>query len=82
MTNCLKWKKKTKIITLDCSFQDQLKLCFKVLLLWRYEVKDFQKCPVFYLFCVVVHENNTKYHDFNTFRKLREGATIIISWEI
>jgi hypothetical protein len=80
MTNCLKWKK-TKIIALDCSFQDQLKLCCKVLLLWRYEVKDFQKCPIFILFCVFLHENNTKYHDFNTFRKLRGGATIIILWE-
>jgi hypothetical protein len=50
MTNCLKWKKKTKVIALDCSFRDQLKLCSKVLLLWRYEVKDFQKCPIFYLF--------------------------------
>jgi hypothetical protein len=47
MTNCLKWKK-TKVIALDCSFRDQLELCSKVLLLWRYEVKDFQKCPVFF----------------------------------
>jgi hypothetical protein len=51
MTNCLKWKK-TKVIALDCSFQDQLKLCSKVLLLWRYEVKDFQKCPVFFILFV------------------------------
>jgi hypothetical protein len=39
---------KTKVIALDCSFRDQLELCSKVLLLWRYEVKYFQKCPVFF----------------------------------
>jgi hypothetical protein len=27
------------------------------------------------------HENNTKQHGFDTFRKPREGATIFISWE-
>jgi hypothetical protein len=44
MTNCLKWKK-TKIIALDCSFQDQLKLCFKVLLLWRYYQRSGTQPP-------------------------------------
>ena len=32
-------------------------------------------------FCVFLHENNTKHDDFNTFRNLREGAAINISWE-
>jgi FAD synthase len=29
------------------SFQNQLEFCPKVLLLWRYGVKDIQKCPFF-----------------------------------
>jgi len=36
--------KKTKVVALHCSFQNLFELCSKVLLLWRYEVKDFQKC--------------------------------------
>jgi hypothetical protein len=35
----------------------------------------------FFVFCVFLHENNTKQHDFNTFRKLREEATTIVLWE-
>ena len=27
-------------------------------------------------------EQKTKQHDFNIFRKLRKGATTIVSWEI
>ena len=50
--------------------------------LWRYDVNDFQKRWVFFfLFCIFLHKNNTKQHDFNTFGKLREGATNIVSWE-
>jgi hypothetical protein len=41
---------KTKVIALHCSFQNQLELCCKVLLLWRYEVKDLQKHRVFFCF--------------------------------
>jgi hypothetical protein len=48
MTNYQKWTK-TKIVALNCSFQNQLEFCCKVLLLWRYEVKDFQKWPVFFV---------------------------------
>ena len=33
-------------------------------------------------FCVLLDENNTKSHDFTTFGKLKEGATIVVPWEI
>jgi hypothetical protein len=59
MTNYHKWTK-TKIVGLNCSFQNQLEFCSKVLLLWRYEVKDFQKWPVFFFFCIFLNENNSK----------------------
>jgi hypothetical protein len=39
---------KMKVVALNYSFQNQLEFCSKVLLLWRYERKDFQKCPVFF----------------------------------
>jgi hypothetical protein len=35
-----------KVVALNYSFQNQLEFCSKVLLLWRYERKDFQKRPV------------------------------------
>ena len=35
-----------------------------------------------FIFCIFLHENKTKSHDFNTFRKLKERATIVVSWEI
>ena len=35
----------------------------------------------FFVFCIFLHEKNTKQHDFNIFRKLRTGATTIVSWE-
>jgi hypothetical protein len=49
MTNYQKWTK-TKVVALNYSFQNQLEFCPKVLPLWRYEVKDFQKRPVFFFF--------------------------------
>jgi hypothetical protein len=39
MTNYQKCSK-MKVVALHCSFQNQLKLCFKVLPLWRCKVKD------------------------------------------
>ena len=36
----------------------------------------------FFVFCIFLHEKNTKQHDFNIFRKLRKEATTIVSWEI
>ena len=42
--------KKTKVVALHCSFQNQFKLCPKVLPLWRYYIKDFQKCRIFFWF--------------------------------
>jgi hypothetical protein len=30
---------------------------------------------------IFLHENKTKSHDFNTFKKLRERATTAISWK-
>jgi hypothetical protein len=39
---------KMKVVALNYSFQNQLEFCSKVLLLWRYERKDFQKRPVFF----------------------------------
>ena len=35
----------------------------------------------FFVFCIFLFENKIKQHDFNTFRKLREGATTIVLWE-
>jgi hypothetical protein len=49
MTNFLKWGK-TKVVALKYTFQNQLEFCSEVLPLWRYEVKDFQKRCVFFLF--------------------------------
>jgi hypothetical protein len=49
MTNYQKWTK-SKVVALNYSFQNQLEFCPEVLPLWRYEVKDFQKCLVFFLF--------------------------------
>ena len=40
MTNYQKWSK-TKVVALHCSFLNLFQLCSEVLLLWRYEVKDF-----------------------------------------
>jgi len=75
---------KMKVVALHCSFQNQLELCSKVLLLLRYEVKDFQKHHVFFFFffCIFLNENNTKSHNFTTFWKLKEGATIVVPWKI
>jgi hypothetical protein len=49
MTNFLKWSK-TKVVALKHSFQNQFKFCSKVLLLLRYEVKDFSQCCIFVFF--------------------------------
>jgi len=32
--------------------------------------------------CKVLNRNNTKSHDLTTFGKLKEGATIVVPWEI
>ena len=74
---------KIKVVALCCTFQNLFELCFEVLPWWRYDVKDFEKhCVFFFLFfCIFFHENQTKQHDFTTFRKLEERATIIVSWE-
>ena len=72
---------KTKVVALHCSFQNLFELCSEVLPLWRYDVKDFEKRRIFFCFCIFLHENKTKQHDFTTFGKLKERATIIVSWE-
>ena len=82
VTNYQKWLK-TKIVALHCSFPNLVELCCVVLPLGRYEVKDFEKHHIFFgvfifIFCIFLHENNTKYDDFTTFRKLREGATTMV----
>jgi len=43
--------------------------------------KIFLTAGFFFVFCVFLHENTTKQYDFNTFRKLGEGATTIVPWE-
>src|SRR5580693_4420761 len=43
MMNYQKWSK-MKVVALHCSFPNLFELCFEVLPLWRYEVKEFQKC--------------------------------------
>jgi len=55
---------KMKFVGLHCSFHDQLELCSKVLLLWRYEVKDFQKCCLFFCF---LHFSQWKQHQITWF---------------
>ena len=73
---------KMKVVALYCSFPNLVELCSKVLLLLRYDVKDFEKCRIFFLFfCIFLHENKTKQDNFTTFRKLKERATIIVLWE-
>jgi len=43
-----KMVKKTKVVSLDYSFWNLFELYPKVLLLWRYEVKDLQKHCIFF----------------------------------
>ena len=45
----------------------------------RYKI--LKSAAFFFVFCIFLHENKTKSHDFNTFRKLKERATIVVSWE-
>ena len=71
-----------KVVALQCSFPNLFELYFKVLLLWRYDVKVFLSAAFFFVFCIFLFGNKTKQHDFNTFRKLKERTTIIVSWEI
>ena len=35
----------------------------------------------FFVFCIFLNGNNIKQYNFNTFRKLRNRATIIVLWE-
>jgi hypothetical protein len=42
--------------------------------------KIFSKAS-FFLFCILLNKNNSKSNPFNTFRKLREGATTFVSSE-
>ncbi|KIK07037.1 hypothetical protein K443DRAFT_87788 [Laccaria amethystina LaAM-08-1] len=48
--------------------------------LLRYKVKGFSDHH-FFVFCFFLNENQIKQHSFNTFRKLGEVATTIVSWE-
>ena len=73
-------RKKTKVVALHCSFLNQFELCSKVLRLWRYDISDFPQCSLF-VFCIFLNENNIKWHNINTVRKLRDRATIIILGE-
>ena len=50
MTNYKKNGQKSKIVALHYSFPNLVKLCSKVLPLWRYEVKDFEKRRIFFCF--------------------------------
>ena len=71
-----------KVVSLHCSFPNLVELCSEVLPLWRYDVKDFEKHDIFFcFFCICLNENKSKQHDFTTFRKLKERATIIVLWE-
>ncbi|KIJ96303.1 hypothetical protein K443DRAFT_107477 [Laccaria amethystina LaAM-08-1] len=50
----------------------------------RYKI--FLSAVFCFVFCVFLNENQTKQHNFNTFRKPGEGATVristtIVSWE-
>ena len=63
-------------------FLNQFELCSKVLPLWRYKVNNFLVSHFVQLFSIFPHENDTKQDDFNTVQNVREGATIIVSWEI
>ena len=73
ITKYQKWAK-MKVVALYCSFLDLVKLCSEVLLLWRYDVKDFSECHVFFFvflffFGIFPYEHKTKEHDLTTFRK-------------
>ena len=59
--------KKTKVVALHCSFQNQLELCSKVLPLWRYNIKDFQKHLVFFCF---LHFSWWKQHQITWFHHI------------
>ena len=72
-----------KVVALHCIFLNLVELYSEVLLLLRYDVKDFEKHHVFFfVFCIFLHENQTKQNDFTTFRKLKERTIIIVLWEI
>ena len=64
-------------IALHYSFLTMFELCCQVFLLWRDEVKDF--FSLLYLFLFVFLSMKTTSN--NMISKLREGATIIVSWE-
>ena len=49
MTNCLNWSK-TKVVAPHRSFQNLFESCSKVLPLWRYKAKDFEKRHIFFCF--------------------------------
>ena len=44
-------------------------------------IKISLSATFFFVFCIFLHENNSKSHDFNTFIKWWEGAIIVVSWE-
>ena len=44
-------------------------------------IKISLSAAFFFVFCIFLHENNSKSHDFNTFIKWWEGAIIVASWE-
>ena len=46
------------------------------------KLKILHSTGFFFVFCIFLHEKDTKQYDFTTFRKLREGAITIVSWEI
>ena len=59
MTNYQKWSK-TKVVALHCSFPNLVELCSEVLPLWRYDVKDFEKCCVFFFVFFAFFSMKTK----------------------
>ena len=54
-----------------------LELCAEVHFSWRYKLNKSHNRQVFFLFCVFLHNKDTRSHDFNRFVKLREGSTTL-----
>ena len=67
-----------KMVVLHCSFQNLFQSCCEVLPLLRYWPKEFSNYQLFFLFFWnFLFENNSKYHNFNKFRRQKEGLQLL-----
>jgi len=54
---------KTKVVALYCTLPNLFELCSELLLLWRYEVKDFSHCHIFFSFFFAFFSMKTTSND-------------------